>query len=77
MGGLTASFGVAEWVEGDGLEAVLRRADAALYAAKRQGRNGVRVAMEDGRLTRLDLPEALQPDTAPVVGQILDRIPGD
>ena len=57
VGGLTASFGVAEWVEGDDIEAVMRRADAALYAAKRQGRNGVRVAMEDGRLTRLDLPD--------------------
>ena len=58
VGGLTASFGVSEWVAGDDLEAVMRRADAALYAAKRQGRNGVRVAMEDGRLTRLDLPDA-------------------
>ncbi|MFC4453031.1 GGDEF domain-containing protein [Deinococcus sonorensis] len=56
VGGLTASFGVAEWVAGESLETVMRRADAALYAAKRQGRNGVRVAMEDGRLTRLDLP---------------------
>jgi hypothetical protein len=57
VGGLTASFGVAERVTGDDLVSVMRRADAALYAAKRQGRNGVRVAMEDGRLTRLDLPE--------------------
>jgi diguanylate cyclase (GGDEF)-like protein len=53
-GRLTASFGVAEWVGGDDLEAVMRRADSALYAAKRQGRNRVRVAMDDGRLTRLD-----------------------
>ena len=58
VGGLTASFGVAEWAGSDDLEAVIKRADAALYAAKRQGRNGVRVAMEDGRLTRLDLPDA-------------------
>jgi diguanylate cyclase (GGDEF)-like protein len=67
VGGLTASFGVAEWVTGDDLVSVMRRADAALYAAKRQGRNGVRVAMEDGRLTRLDLPEqaaATEPDEA-------------
>jgi len=56
VGGLSASFGVAERIIGDGLSDVMRRADAALYAAKRQGRNGVRVAMEDGRLTRLDLP---------------------
>ena len=63
VGGLTASFGVAAWAEGDDLEAVMKRADAALYAAKRQGRNGVRVAMEDGRLTRLDLPEVAPPET--------------
>ncbi|TSA81437.1 GGDEF domain-containing protein [Deinococcus detaillensis] len=56
VGGLTASFGVAECVIGEDLNDVMRRADAALYAAKRQGRNGVRVAMDDGRLTRLDLP---------------------
>ena len=61
VGGLTASFGVAEWAGGDDLEAVMKRADAALYAAKRQGRNGVRVAMEDGRLTRLDLPDPAPP----------------
>ena len=61
VGGLTASFGVAEWAGGDDLEAVMKRADAALYAAKRQGRNGVRVAMEDGRLTRLDLPDPVLP----------------
>ena len=62
VGGLTASFGVAEWAGGDDLEAVMKRADAALYAAKRQGRNGVRVAMEDGRLTRLDLPDPTPPE---------------
>ncbi len=62
VGGLTASFGVTEWATGDDLDAVMRRADAALYAAKRQGRNGVQVAMEDGRLTRLDRPEP-EPDT--------------
>ncbi len=62
VGGLTASFGVAEWADGDDLEAVMKRADAALYAAKRQGRNGVRVAMEDGRLTRLDLPDPTPPE---------------
>ena len=62
VGGLTASFGVAEWAGGDDLDAVMKRADAALYAAKRQGRNGVRVAMEDGRLTRLDLPDPTPPE---------------
>ena len=55
VGRISASFGVAEWGAGDTLEAVMQRADTALYAAKRQGRNGVRVAMDDGRLTRMDL----------------------
>lgn len=39
---LTASFGVAEFVAGDTLEALTRRADQALYAAKGAGRNCVR-----------------------------------
>lgn len=41
LGGLkiTASFGVAQLEEGDTTETVLRRADAALYDAKRTGRN--------------------------------------
>jgi len=69
VGGLTASFGVAEWVIGNDLGAVMRRADAALYAAKRQGRNGVQVAMEDGRLTRLDRPEPQQDRAEDVTAQ--------
>ena len=86
VGGLTASFGVAEWATGDELSAVMRRADAALYGAKRQGRNGVQVAMEDGRLTRLDLPAQVEnplaagvksagPDTADE--RRLDRLHSD
>ena len=64
-GRITASFGVAECVAGDTLDSVMARADAALYAAKRQGRNGVRVAMDDGRLTRMDLtvPDLSAPDS--------------
>ena len=66
VGRISASFGVAEWGAGDTLETVMQRADTALYAAKRQGRNGVRVAMDDGRLTRMDLTAerpAATPDT--------------
>lgn len=39
--GVTASFGVAERVRGEDTRAWLDRADAALYAAKRAGRNRV------------------------------------
>lgn len=39
--GVTASFGVACYRPGDSLEALLTRADAAMYRAKREGRNRV------------------------------------
>ena len=38
---VTASFGVAEWLDGEDLRGLLRRADQALYAAKAAGRNRV------------------------------------
>jgi diguanylate cyclase len=38
---ITFSAGVAEWQEGEGWVEVLARADAALYEAKRQGKNRV------------------------------------
>jgi diguanylate cyclase (GGDEF)-like protein len=41
---VTASFGVAERVPAEGASDLLRRADAALYQAKRAGRNRVVVA---------------------------------
>ena len=41
IGGLTVSFGVAAFAPGDTANAVVARADAALYAAKRGGRNRV------------------------------------
>jgi diguanylate cyclase (GGDEF)-like protein len=39
--GVTCSIGVAEWEPGDTIDTLLRRADAALYEAKRTGRNRV------------------------------------
>lgn len=46
---VTASFGVAQWLEGEAeFRGALRRADSALYEAKASGRNCVRVAPEAG-----------------------------
>jgi diguanylate cyclase (GGDEF)-like protein len=41
---VTASFGVAELLPGESIAELLARADVALYAAKNEGRNCVRVA---------------------------------
>ncbi len=37
--GITASFGVAEYKEGESVEEIIKRADLALYKAKDEGRN--------------------------------------
>ncbi|HWI22838.1 MAG TPA: diguanylate cyclase [Baekduia sp.] len=42
---ITASFGVAEWSAGEGAEALIARADDALYEAKSSGRDRVCVAI--------------------------------
>jgi diguanylate cyclase (GGDEF)-like protein len=47
---VTSSFGVAEWERGDTADLLLRRADVALYEAKRKGRNRV-VAADTFALT--------------------------
>lgn len=46
-GRITVSIGVADSTSGDTLSDLLRRADAALYAAKRSGRNCVRAESAD------------------------------
>ena len=40
---MTISFGVAAWIKGDTAEVFVARADAALYKAKKNGRNRVEV----------------------------------
>jgi two-component system, cell cycle response regulator len=47
---LTCSFGVSEWVAGDTVDGLLKRADVALYKAKMDGRNRV-VAHEQSLLS--------------------------
>ena len=46
VGNVTASFGVAQVVEGDAMEDAIARADKALYLAKNSGRNCVKTELE-------------------------------
>lgn len=49
---LTCSFGVSTWCEGDAIEALIKRADIALYEAKATGRDRVVSAATDLVLAR-------------------------
>ncbi len=44
VGGITASFGVGEIIYGESVDSIIKRIDDALYEAKENGRNQVRVA---------------------------------
>ncbi|WP_342244523.1 sensor domain-containing diguanylate cyclase [Pseudomonas sp. OTU5201] len=44
VGQVSASFGCAGWREGENADDLLRRVDAAVYAAKQAGRNQIRIA---------------------------------
>ncbi len=56
---VTISIGVAEWREGEDGEALLQRADRALYSAKHAGRN--RVASADAVVDRRDHKQSKGP----------------
>lgn len=46
--GVTMSLGLAQWLCGESEDSLLKRADACLYAAKRQGRNRVCMGAAEG-----------------------------
>ena len=49
LASITMSVGVAEYAEGEELEELIERADAALYTAKHNGRNQVAAAPTPGK----------------------------
>ena len=42
-GGVTASFGITEYLEDESIETLFKRCDKALYLAKENGRNRVEI----------------------------------
>jgi len=70
---LTVSIGVAELQRGEGREAWLGRADAALYRAKRSGRNQVVVADTPEPATLLRLPTAERRSETPRARAVISR----
>ena len=53
LGTITISVGVAQFAPGDNIETVIRRADACLYGAKKNGRNMV-MGQTDPRMATLE-----------------------
>ncbi|MBI4995503.1 MAG: diguanylate cyclase [Rhodocyclales bacterium] len=47
---VTVSIGIADYLKGESGDDLLRRADKALYGAKRNGRNRV-IAAENGQMS--------------------------
>ncbi len=66
VGQCTASFGVAESVPGDTVETLVDRADRAMYAAKRDGRN---------RVVDLAVPQLVRPSVPPALKRSTDTPP--
>ena len=67
---MTVSMGLAEHQPGEAVELTLDRADKALYAAKRAGRN--RVALGEGLLPPSATPAASGQDAARVPDEVLE-----
>ena len=53
LGTITISIGVAQFRKGEGVETVVRRANACLYGAKHHGRNLV-INQDDARRAELE-----------------------
>ena len=65
---MTVSIGLAEWLPGDTASTLVSRADAAMYAAKENGRNRIyRHEGASGRIVGADCKAGpQQPETAPL-----------
>ncbi|MFO1247924.1 MAG: GGDEF domain-containing protein [Alphaproteobacteria bacterium] len=57
LGTITISIGIAKFTHGETVEAVIRRADACLYGAKRNGRN-LAINQDDPRMAALETSAA-------------------
>jgi predicted signal transduction protein with EAL and GGDEF domain len=69
---ITASIGVAAATHGEKLDALIARADNAMYLAKARGRN--RCELHDGRLTSLSMPAAGHAPSPPELKLVGPRV---
>ena len=73
----TASFGVAQWLPGETYANVFVRADAALYTAKRGGRNMVRTASSLSATAASPLTDRWQEPNAAMHADVVTLLPID
>lgn len=55
---LTISVGVSEYIDGEGMESLIERADEAMYRAKNAGRNQVQVAVVSDMSSSAPIPNS-------------------